>query len=183
MRWMTLAHLHLDRVASAWLIVRFVDEDAEFEFLEWDAKRPTGEDRVLFGMPGISLSSHDDRGTCFGKVLRAQALDDPALALLERVVAAGVAHALDHEPVDLDDDMHAVGVALDLVGAGFGVTSDDPQHLERALPLYDALYALCRARTLPEELRARMPRLPGERAAFLRETFAANRSSMIVPGR
>src|SRR5260370_33406786 len=99
MRWMTLAHLRLDRVASAWLIARFVDEQAEFEYLDWGAERPEADALMLFGMPGVELSSHDERGTCFSKILDAYQLDDPALALLERIVAAGVAHALEREPV------------------------------------------------------------------------------------
>src|SRR3954451_21152929 len=115
MRWMTLAHLHLDRVASAWLIVRFVDTDAEFEYLGWDAERPVDSDELkLFGMPGLALGSHDERGTCFAKILRAHDIDDPAVVLLERVVAAGVAHALELEPVtDLDRDLQALGIGLD----------------------------------------------------------------------
>ena len=175
MRWMTLAHLHLDRVASAWLIARFMDEDAHFEYLAWDAESPAEQDDlVLFGMPGLpELSSHDADGTCFGKLLRAHDLHDPALRLLEAIVAAGVANALGHnQDGALDDDLRAIGVALDLIGIGFGVTSDDAEHLDRALPLYDALLCLCRARTLPPDLQGRMPRLPGDRSAFLRNALA-----------
>lgn len=174
MRWMTLAHLHLDRVASAWLIARFIDREAVFEYLDWGADPPPPADGLtLFGMPGLpELSSHDERGTCFGKLLRAHGLEDPALGLLERTVAAGVAHALGHEPDPAtDEEMRSVGVALDLLGIGFGVTSDDPEHLDRALPLYDALHCLCRARTLPPEQQEQVPRLPGDRAAFLRDAL------------
>jgi hypothetical protein len=173
MRWRTLAHLHLDRVASAWLVVRFVDKDAEFEYLDWDTEHPDDADGKLFGMPGIELSSHDERGTCFSKILRAYKLDDPALALLERVVAAGVAHALSHESErDLEPDLQAVGVALDLLGIGFGVTADDAEHLRHAMPLYDALFCVCRTHTLPDEVRDQIPPLPGDRTAFLREALA-----------
>jgi hypothetical protein len=35
MRWATLAHVHLDRVAAPWLVLRFVDPEAQFEFIEW----------------------------------------------------------------------------------------------------------------------------------------------------
>lgn len=34
MLWVTLAQIHLDRAASPWLIKRFVDPEAEFEFVE-----------------------------------------------------------------------------------------------------------------------------------------------------
>lgn len=173
MRWMTLAHLHLDRVASAWLIRTVIDRDAEIVYLDWEAERPEATDELrLFGMPGVPLSNHDDDGTCFAKLLRAHDIDDPALRELCDAVDAGVRHALGLDPVpERDSDVEAIGLTLDLIGIGFGVTSDDPEHLERATPLYDALYRLFQARTLPEAVRRDLPRLPGDRSAFLREAL------------
>jgi hypothetical protein len=179
MRWMTLAHLHLDRVATAWLIARFIDEKADFEFLAWDQAPPSERDGVrLFGVPGARLAPHDEHGTCFAKTLRAYELEDSGLQLLAEAVDAGVRHALGLEPApDRDPDIAAVGVALDLAGIGFGVTSDDREHLARASPLYDALLEVCRARTLPEDVRERIPRLPGERSVFLRAVLAERAST------
>jgi hypothetical protein len=173
MRWMTLAHLHLDRVASGWLIRSFIDPGAEITYLDWDAERPADDGELhLFGMPGIALSNHDDDGTCFSKLLRAHEIDDPALALLADAVDAGVRHALGLEPVaGRDPDVESIGLTLDLIGVGFGVTSDDAEHLARASPMYDALYRLFQARTLPEEVQKQVPRLPGDRTAFLRDAF------------
>jgi hypothetical protein len=180
MRWMTLAHLHLDRVATAWLIARFIDDHAEFEFLTWDQALPEEQDGLtLFGVPGARFAPHDEHGTCFAKVLRAHELEDPGLQVLAEAVDAGVRHALGLEPArDRDPDIAALGVALDLAGIGFGVTSDDREHLARASPLYDALLEVCRARTLPESVRERIPRLPGERSAFLRAVLAERTSTV-----
>ena len=33
MKWITRSHVHVDRVASPWLITRFVDSEAEFIFV------------------------------------------------------------------------------------------------------------------------------------------------------
>ncbi|NCQ52552.1 MAG: chromate resistance protein, partial [Caldiserica bacterium] len=33
MKWITRAHVHVDRVACPWLISRFIDSDAEFMFV------------------------------------------------------------------------------------------------------------------------------------------------------
>lgn len=33
MKWVTRSHVHVDRVASPWLISRFIDSDAEFLFV------------------------------------------------------------------------------------------------------------------------------------------------------
>jgi hypothetical protein len=173
MRWMTLSHLHLDRVASAWLIARFIDPDAEFEYLDWEATPPSNGDATLFGVPGAEFGPPDERGTCFAKLLRARDIDDEALVLLERLVAAGVANAHGKPlPGDLPADLRSVGVALDLLGIGFGVLAEDSDHLASAMPMYDALYRLCQSRTLPEAAQANIPRLPGERARFLRSAIA-----------
>jgi hypothetical protein len=41
MRWVTRAHVHVDRVACPWLISRFVDNEAEFVFVARDMVAPT----------------------------------------------------------------------------------------------------------------------------------------------
>ena len=33
MKWLTRSHVHVDRVACPWLILRFVDNEAEFLFV------------------------------------------------------------------------------------------------------------------------------------------------------
>ena len=63
MKWVTRDFVHLDRVASPWLIKRFVDRDAEFVFVPWleeDARPP---DAVPLALPGGELSAHDAAGT------------------------------------------------------------------------------------------------------------------------
>jgi len=34
-RWVTRSFPHVDRIASAWLIKRFIDPEAEFVFINW----------------------------------------------------------------------------------------------------------------------------------------------------
>jgi hypothetical protein len=172
MRWVTLSHVHLDRVATPWLIRRFVDPSAEFSFIERGVEPPA--DAVPFGMPGVDLSSYDENGTTFSKVITAHGLNDPALLRMERILAAGVQHALGHTPpVDQPEDERTLGGALDSLGLGLGVTYDDAEHIERAMPLYEALYILCRIRLLPEEIRARIP-ASAERIEFIRAALAAH---------
>jgi hypothetical protein len=150
MRWTTRSHLHLDRTASAWLLRGFVDPDAEFVFLDWDVE-PDASDPCSFGMPGVVLSSHDDRGTCFAKILHGHGLDgDPVLVQLERAVAAGVRRALGiPAPPEQTEADSALGGALDTLGVGLGLLyPDDHEHLAAATPLYDALYHAFRAERL-----------------------------------
>lgn len=169
MKWTTRSHLHLDRTASAWLIQRFIDPAAEFAFVDWDAA-PDPADPGYFGMPGARLSGHDSSGTGFAKILAAHGLDtDPALVQLERGIAAGVRHALGKPaPADQSAAESAQGLALDQIGVGFSVLHNDHEHLDAAVPLYNALYTFLR---LGDVAKLDLPATQPERVQFLRETL------------
>lgn len=165
MKWAMLGHIHLDRTAVTWLIRRFVDPDAEFEFVDWgrDGSPPT---RALLdvvkpgvipvGIPGVELGFHDEHGLCFTKVLRKYDLRDPALWRLERIILAGVndAHGVPHAS-DVSEEERLLGVALNRIGMAYGVAFSDPEHLERARSLYDAVYVQCRIQELAPAVRRR----------------------------
>lgn len=180
MRWATLSHVHLDRVASPWLITRFVDPEAEFEFIEWglDGQRPGPDELVIpvgampVGVPGVELGMHDERGSCFAKIRRKYQLNNPALARMERVVASGVSHALGTPPPpNQTEEERELGAALDLLGEAFGVLYDDTEHLERAATVYDAVYMRCRLAELPAHVLERAPRIPPLRIPYLRDAL------------
>lgn len=166
MKWTTRAQLHLDRTASAWLIRRFVDADAQFRFVGWDEAVDPADPRS-FGMAGAQLGSHDEAGTCFAKILQRHHLEaDAALVRLEECVNAGVRHALGLPRVQKDDAIHRTGLSLDSVGIGFSVLHpDDTDHLEAATPLYDALYTFFQ---LPDLKALELPSTQPERVAYLR---------------
>lgn len=180
MRWATLAHVHLDRVASPWLVRRFVDPAATFEFVQWglDGQLPdpsrlqAPEGATPIGMPGVELGLHDEHGSCFQKILRAYDLDDPALWRMERTIAAGISHALGTpKRVDETEEERTLGAALNVLGTAFGVAFDDAEHLEHAMSLYDAVYEHCRIRELPDDILANAPKLPPLRTPYLRDAL------------
>jgi hypothetical protein len=181
-KWVTLGHVHLDRVAAPWLVTRFVDPDAEFGFVAWgeDGNLPTPDLLELvpngatpLGMPGAQLGLHDVDGSCFAKVLRHHALDDPALWRMERLVSAGIRHAFGKPPADDETaEESAIGLALDELGSAFGVIYDDDEHLANAFPIYDGVYALCRIAELPDDVRDAAPFLPPQRGPYLREQLS-----------
>ena len=169
MRWITRSHVHLDRVATPWLIVRFVDPAAEFQFVEWGETADGREGVVWFGVPGVELGVHDARGTCFRKVLDRYELRDPALARMERVIASGVADALGTAPPSEQTETEAMlGAALNKLGNGLGIVLDDHQHLELGFALYEALYALCQIELLTDEERSSAPATRPQQIAYLR---------------
>jgi hypothetical protein len=80
--WVTRAHPHVDRLACAWLIRRFINPDA---VIHYAAEVTAGE--VPFDMPDAEFSHHSD--LCTFEVLRLSfGLDDPALCVLAESVYA-----------------------------------------------------------------------------------------------
>src|ERR1700691_2338669 len=63
MKWVTRDFVHLDRVASPWLIKRFIDRDAVFVFVPWGAEERRPADAIPFALPGAEIGPHDQEGT------------------------------------------------------------------------------------------------------------------------
>ena len=129
MRWATRPHCHIDRVACAWLIRRFVDPQAEFEFVDDPANVDAGV--TPFDMRGVELGHHD--GDCsFETILRRYELVDPVLWELAKIV---------HE-ADLDDERYDAPEApgLDVLVRGLSMNHDDEALLAITGPLFDGLY-------------------------------------------
>ncbi len=129
-RWVTRPRPHVDRIASAWLIKRFVDPDAEFAFAPPD-QLPA--DAIPFDMAGVDLGHQGDDCT-FETLLRRTGLRDRKLAILAEIV---------HE-ADLKDEKFARDEArgLDLVLRGLlGAIKDDHEALVLGMTLFDGLYA------------------------------------------
>ena len=129
MRWATRAHCHVDRAACAWLIPRFIDEEAAFLFVDDLVEVP--DNATPFDMRGVELSHHG--GACsFEAFLRRYDLDDPVLWDIARIV---------HE-ADLADERYDAPEAtgLDVLLRGLSLTVDDETMLELTGPLFDGLY-------------------------------------------
>jgi hypothetical protein len=148
MRWTTREHIHFDRAISAWLIKRFVDHDASFTFGNAvDDPPPTP-----FGVPGVELSSHDAGGSTFHKILVKYELIDPALHVIDDLVAQCLTYLFSK----MEPDIHAfpgeVVMGLLAIVEGLVLASgDDDEAFEKSLILYDALYALVQARILSKD--------------------------------
>ena len=138
MKWATRAGVHVDRTACAWLIRRFVDEQAEFVFVHDPEEVP--DDATPFDMRGVELSHHGD-ACSFETMLDRYGLDDPALAAIARIV---------HE-ADLDDERFDAPEArgLDVILRGLSMVAEsDQQMLELSGPIYDGLYEYERRATM-----------------------------------
>jgi hypothetical protein len=133
MKWITRQHVHVDRVACPWLIRRFVDQNAVFEFVPKDTDPATIRDGTPFDMQGVELGHHD--GKCsFEAILAKYGLTDPALRALAEIV-----HGADVEQ-DRGKTPESAGLEALATGARL-LVHDDHEALEFEFPLYDALYA------------------------------------------
>jgi hypothetical protein len=136
-KWVTRAGCHIDRAASAWLIRRFIDPQAEFLFVDDPDEVPEGA--TPFDMRGADLSHHG--GDCtFETILKRYGLDDPVLWDLARIV---------HE-ADLTDDRYDAPEApgLDVLLRGLSMVRKDAEVLELSGPLFDGLYEYRKQATL-----------------------------------
>jgi hypothetical protein len=129
-RWVTRPRPHVDRIASAWLIKRFLDPEAEFLFAAPN-EAPAGA--IPFDMAGVEFGHQGDHCT-FETLLHRSELRDRRLAAIAEIV---------HE-ADLRDDKFTREEArgLDLVLRGLlAAVKDDQQALAQGLTLFDGLYA------------------------------------------
>jgi hypothetical protein len=129
MRWATRAGVHIDRASSAWLIRRFIDSDAVFEFVSDLAEVTPGA--LPFDIRGVDFGHHGHDCT-FETLLRRHDLADPVLWRMAQIV---------HE-ADLDDERFDAPEAsgLDTALRGLSMVCDDHKILEVTAPLFDGLY-------------------------------------------
>jgi len=131
--WVTRRDVFVDRMASAWLIGRFIDPSAKFKFVPSKRYEPRrGE--IRFDMFGGEFTHEGDR--CTFEVLAERAgLDDPGLAPIGQIV---------HD-IDLKDSKferpETAGIERVLQGIALAL-ADDKARLERSAPIFDGLYQL-----------------------------------------
>src|SRR5262245_41357468 len=129
--WVTRRGVHVDRIASAWLIQRFIDPDARFKFVAPRGYRP-GRGEIRFDMYDAEFTHEGDRCT-FEVLLDEAAIKDPALRAIGEVV---------HD-IDLKDGKfgrpEAAGVAHLLTGIAIADRSDE-RRIERGAQVFEDLY-------------------------------------------
>ena len=138
MRFVTRKNAAVDRIACPWLIRRFIDQDAEFLYVDpQEVARVAGEQHAIpYDVEGVEMG-HVDGRCSFESILLKYGLDDPALRRLAKIV-----HAAD---VEADLDSVPQGAGLKAIAMGFRRQYGDRDHdkLEAQMAMYDALYEWC----------------------------------------
>jgi hypothetical protein len=136
MKWVTRRRARVNRIATAWLVRRFIDRDAEFLFVEPDEVAAVQVERRATGFdaPGATYPHRDGQGRCsFEALVEEHRPEDDALRAMARIV-----HCADFAD-DVQDVPEAAG--LRAISRGFPIVArDDREALEKASFLYDALY-------------------------------------------
>ena len=129
---MTRRNLHIDRLASAWLIRQFIDKRPRFHFV---AEGERVEGGIPFDMFGAEFT-HQGEDCTFETLIKRFGLgDDRALVQLAEIV---------HD-IDLKDDkfnrLEAAGVNATVTGLS-ELLKDDRKLLQQCGVIFDGLYAL-----------------------------------------
>ena len=129
--WVTRKGLHVDRMASAWLIKRFIDPEARFKFVPSKGYRPLpGE--VRFDMFEAEFTHEGDRCT-FEVLIERFGLDDQALRPVAQIV---------HD-IDLKDSKfgrpEVPGIDRLLAGIAMAHRNDE-ERLARGSVVFEDLY-------------------------------------------
>ncbi len=137
MKWITRSHVHVDRVACPWLIMRFIDSDAELMFVPKSQVLAVAEKEgaIAYDTPGAELHHRGDLCT-FDVLIAEYELVDKALLRLAKIVNAADTDNLQNDPM---------AAGLEAIAVGFGLRfPDDFVNLEHQFEVYDSLSAWCR---------------------------------------
>jgi hypothetical protein len=129
--WVTRRGIQVDRIASAWLVRRFVDPKARFRFIDPGNPDPRrGE--ITYDMVGADFTHEGDRCSFETLIFRLR-IRDTALARVAEIV---------HE-IDIKDGKYArpetKGVQQMLSGM-LAANPDDEARLDRGFAMFDDLY-------------------------------------------
>lgn len=129
--WVTRKGVHVDRIASAWLIRRFIDPDMRLKFVAGRGYIPKpGE--LRFDMFEAEFTHEGDSCT-FEVLLARTGLDDPALRPIAEIV---------HD-IDLKDGKFGreeVGGIKTLIAGICMATADDEERIVRGAAVFEDLY-------------------------------------------
>ena len=134
--WVTRRGVKVDRIATAWLIRRFIDPAAQFRFVDQDRYQHSARE-IRFDMFEGEFTHEGDFCT-FEALLRYVKLEDPGLAAVAEIV---------HD-IDLKDEKYqrpeTNGIAAMIAGLA-ALHSEDERRIDDGGRIFDAAYAGIRA--------------------------------------
>lgn len=133
--WVTRQGVHVDRIACAWLIRRFIDPNARFKFVSGKGYRPAAGE-LRFDMFEAEFTHEGDRCS-FETILARLGIADPALQAIAEIV-----HDIDMKDSKFDRE-EAAGISRLIAGIAMA-NRDDGERIARGSAIFDDLYAYFR---------------------------------------
>ncbi len=135
--WVTRANVYVDRMASAWLIQRYVDATAAFKFVHHSHYAP-GTDEIRFDMPAGDFT-HEGELCTFEVLARRFGDSDPDLEQIARII---------HD-IDLKDDAFSLPETDGIHALFDGIVAaegDDLARIQQTAIVLDGLLAFFKNR-------------------------------------
>jgi hypothetical protein len=133
--WVTRQGVHVDRIACAWMIRRFIDQAVSFKFVPPKGYVPQANE-LRFDMYDAEFTHEGDR--CSLEVLLGRSgIDDPALSTIAEIV---------HD-IDLKDEKFSREEAPGIKALINGIctdTHDDEERIARGAAIFNDLYLMFR---------------------------------------
>lgn len=148
MKWATRKNMQVDRAASVWLVKKYIDSNAEFEFIDEEKIPEYTENGVLTFDAKDAKYKHieDENGSKYGEkctfqiIMSEYGLDNkyPALDYLAAIIyAADIGHKI-------NSFIPKEGYGLWAVTKGFSLTMpNDLDKLDILMDIFDAMYEYC----------------------------------------
>jgi hypothetical protein len=138
MKWVTRERPKIDRIACPWLIVRFIDPQAEFLYVPASEVMnvAAAQGAIPYDVPGVEYG-HVGEHCSFDAFLKKHGLNDPALQRL-----AAIVRGADTGKPELTPQSHG------LLAISLGLSrnyKNDHELLKHGMVMYDALYRWCQS--------------------------------------
>lgn len=149
MKWATRKNMQVDRAASVWLIRKFIDENAKFEFIDEDKMLEYTKRGIYTFDAKDAKFKHleDEHGGKYGEKCTFQILMTeysleniyPELDYMAKIIyAADIGHR-----IDIFSPMEGYGLWALTKGLSISIPNDSDK-IDLLMDMFDALYAYCR---------------------------------------
>ena len=134
MKWITRERPKIDRIACPWLILNFIDRQAEFIYVprEQVFQKAKELNAIPYDLPGAEYSHENDACT-FDYIVRKHKIEDEAVQRMAVIVRGADTDRFDLAP-------EAAGLWAISAGLSYNFKNDDEQ-LALGIKIYDALYS------------------------------------------
>jgi hypothetical protein len=135
LKWVTREKPHVDRCASAWLVKRFIDKEAVFQFISREANIPEGA--VGFTLPKADINPVEGTKTTFDALLEKYQVGDTIVLKIKDIIRDFEFNEERPERIRLKETL---GLCYVLKGLEKTSNTDD-ETVSKALLVMDAFYS------------------------------------------